>query len=171
VRDGKFREDLYYRLGVMPITLPPLRDRTGDVPVLVEHFVKLFNREFKKNVKSVAPAAMKALDGYSWPGNVRELRNAVERAMLLADGDVLGPEHFSMLAAPTPITSGFTLPPEGVNLEMLERDLVVQALQRAQGNQTQAAQLLGMNRDQIRYRLEKFGLDKLGRPTAEEKPA
>jgi DNA-binding NtrC family response regulator len=171
VRDGKFREDLYYRLGVMPITLPPLRERTGDVALLVEHFVKLFNREFKKNVKTVSPAAMKALDAYSWPGNVRELRNAVERAMLLADGDVLGTEHFSMLAAPTPITSGFTLPAEGVNLEMLERDLVVQALQRAQGNQTQAAQLLGMNRDQIRYRLEKFGLDKLGRPTADEKPA
>ncbi len=92
VREGKFREDLYYRLGVMPITLPPLRERTGDVPLLVDHFVRAFNREFKKNVKSVAPAALKALDGYSWPGNVRELRNAVERAMLLTDGDdVLGP--------------------------------------------------------------------------------
>jgi len=164
VRDGKFREDLYYRLGVMPITLPPLRDRAGDVPRLVEHFVALFNREFKKNVSGVSPAAMRALEAYPWPGNVRELRNAVERAMLLADGDLLGPEHFTMLAAPTPVTSGFSLPAEGVNLETLERDLLVQALQRAQGNQTQAAQLLGMNRDQIRYRLEKFGLDKLGRP-------
>ncbi len=131
---------------------------------------RLFNREFKKNVTSVTPAALKALDGYSWPGNVRELRNAVERAMLLTESDVLGPDHFSMLTAPTPITSGFALPGEGVNLELLERDLVVQALQRAQGNQTQAAQLLGMNRDQIRYRLEKFGLDKLGRPM-DEKPA
>jgi DNA-binding NtrC family response regulator len=166
VRDGKFREDLYYRLGVMPITLPPLRDRTGDVPRLVEHFVAAFNREFKKNVSGVSPAAMRALEAYPWPGNVRELRNAVERAMLLADGDLLGPEHFTMLAAPTPVTSGFSLPAEGVNLETLERDLLVQALQRAQGNQTQAAQLLGMNRDQIRYRLEKFGLDKLGRPAA-----
>ncbi len=171
VREGKFREDLYYRLGVMPITLPPLRERVGDVALLVDHFVRAFNREFKKNVKSVTPAAVKALDGYSWPGNVRELRNAVERAMLLAETDVLGPDQFSMLAAPTPITAGFTLPAEGVNLELLERDLVVQALQRAQGNQTQAAQLLGMNRDQIRYRLEKFGLDKLGRPMGEEKPA
>ena len=75
-----------------------------------------------------------------------------------------------MIAATTPVASGFSLPPEGVNLESLERDLLVQALQRAQGNQTQAAQMLGMNRDQIRYRLEKFGLDKLGRPMAEEKP-
>ena len=166
VRDGKFREDLYYRLGVMPITLPPLRDRAGDVPRLVEHFVAAFNREFKKNVTGVAPAALRALEAYPWPGNVRELRNAVERAMLLADGDLLGPEHFTMLAAPTPVTSGFSLPAEGVNLETLERDLLVQALQRAQGNQTQAAQLLGMNRDQIRYRLEKFGLDKLGRPAS-----
>ncbi|MGE0815251.1 MAG: sigma-54-dependent transcriptional regulator [Vicinamibacterales bacterium] len=171
VREGRFREDLYYRLGVMPITLPPLRERVGDVPVLAEHFVTLYNREFRKDVSSIAPAALKALEAYSWPGNVRELRNAVERAMLLADGDVLGPEHFAMLAAPTPVTTGFTLPPDGLNLELLERDLVVQALQRAQGNQTQAAQLLGMNRDQIRYRLEKFGLDKMGRPMAEEKPA
>ncbi|MGD9906283.1 MAG: sigma-54-dependent transcriptional regulator [Vicinamibacterales bacterium] len=166
VRDGKFREDLYYRLGVMPITLPPLRDRAGDVSRLVEHFVGLYNREFKKNIAGVAPAALRSLEAYAWPGNVRELRNAVERAMLLAEGDRLGPEHFTMLAAPTPVSSGFSLPAEGVNLETLERDLLVQALQRAQGNQTQAAQLLGMNRDQIRYRLEKFGLDRMGRPAA-----
>ena len=171
VRDGKFREDLYYRLGMMPITLPPLRDRTGDVPLLADHFLRLFNREFKKRVQGVAPAALRSLEAYAWPGNVRELRNAVERAMLLADGDMLGPELFSMLAATTPVTSGFALPPEGVNLEALECDLLLQALQRAQGNQTQAAQLLGMNRDQIRYRLEKFGLDELGRPTTEEKSA
>ena len=166
VRDGKFREDLYYRLGVMPITLPPLRERAGDVPLLAEHFVAAFNREFKKNVTAISPAAMRALEAYPWPGNVRELRNAVERAMLLSESDLLGPEHFTMLASVTPVTSAFSLPPEGVNLETLERDLLVQALQRAQGNQTQAAQLLGMNRDQIRYRLEKFGLDKLGRPAS-----
>ncbi len=171
VRDGKFREDLYYRLGVMPITLPPLRERTGDVPLLAEHFVRAFNREFKKNVKGITPAALRALEAYAWPGNVRELRNAVERAMLLAEGDQLGPEHFTMLAGSTPVTSGFSLPAEGVNLEHLERDLLVQALQRAQGNQTQAAQLLGMNRDQIRYRLDKFGLDKMGRAMGDEKPA
>ncbi|MEP7117939.1 MAG: sigma-54 dependent transcriptional regulator [Acidobacteriota bacterium] len=171
VREGKFREDLYYRLGVMPITLPALRERTGDVAVLAAHFVGLFNREFKKTVKGITAEALRTLESYAWPGNVRELRNAVERAMLLADGDQLGSEHFSMLPATTPVTPGFSLPPDGVNLETLERGLLVQALQRAQGNQTQAAQLLGMNRDQIRYRLEKFGLDKLGRPTADEKPA
>ncbi len=170
VRDGKFREDLYYRLGVMPITLPPLRDRAGDVPLLAAHFVQLFNREFRKNVTGIAPAALRALEIYAWPGNVRELRNAVERAMLLAESDQLGPEHFTVLAATTAVTSGFSLPPEGVNLEHLERDLLVQALQRAQGNQTQAAQWLGMNRDQIRYRLEKFGLDKMGRPMAGATP-
>ncbi len=166
VREGRFREDLYYRLGVMPITLPPLRDRAGDVPRLTEHFIAAFNREFKKSVTGVTAAAMRALEAYPWPGNVRELRNAIERAMLLADATVLGPEDFTMLAAPTPVSSAFSLPAEGVNLESLERDLLVQALQRAQGNQTQAAQLLGMNRDQIRYRLEKFGLDKLGRPAS-----
>jgi len=140
VRDGKFREDLYYRLGMMPITLPPLRDRTGDVPLLADHFLKLFNREFKKRVQGVEPAALRSLESYAWPGNVRELRNAVERAMLLAEGDMLGPDLFSMLAPTTPVTSGFSLPPEGVNLETLERDLLVQALQRALGNQIQAAQ-------------------------------
>jgi len=171
VRDGKFREDLYYRLGVMPITLPPLRERSGDVARLVDHFVRTFNREFKKHVRGVAPAALKTLEAYAWPGNVRELRNAVERAMLLADGDVLGPEHFSMLGAAAAVTASFALPVEGLNLERLERDLVVQALQRAQGNQTQAAQLLGMNRDQIRYRLEKFGLDKHGRSMTDESTA
>jgi two-component system response regulator AtoC len=171
VRDGKFREDLYYRLGVMPITLPPLRERMGDVPVLADHFVRLFNREFRKSVRGIAASALRSLESYAWPGNVRELRNAVERAMLLAEGDQLGPEHFTMLVAVVPVTSTFSLPAEGVNFETLERDLLVQALQRAQGNQTQAAQLLGMNRDQIRYRLEKFGLDKLGRPMADEKPA
>lgn len=163
VREGKFREDLFYRLSVLPVRLPALRERTGDVPLLVRHFISIYNREFKKHVTGVAPMAMKALEAFGWPGNVRELRNAVERAMLLAEEDVLPVEHFQMIRTSRPPGRVFELPPEGLNFEELERDLLAQALQRAKGNQTQAAALLGMNRDQIRYRVEKFGVDKLGR--------
>jgi DNA-binding NtrC family response regulator len=158
VKTGRFREDLYYRLRVMPLDIPPLRERAADVPALVQHFVNVFNQEFRREVTSVEPAALSALSAYAWPGNVRELRNAVERAMILARGDVLTLVDFPTLSAAKPVTNGFRLPAEGVKFEELERDLVVQALERTGGNQTRAAALLGMNRDQIRYRIEKFGL-------------
>jgi DNA-binding NtrC family response regulator len=158
VKAGKFRDDLYYRLNVLPIHLPPLRAHLDDVPVLIGFYVDQFNREFRKAVRGVAPAAMKALQEYGWPGNIREVRNAVERAMLLAEGPWLEPHDFPVLATRTESAHGFTLPAEGVNLETLERSLVVQALDRSNGNQTRAAALLGLNRDQIRYRIEKFGL-------------
>ena len=157
VRAGRFRQDLFYRLNVLPITLPPLRQHLEDVPALLAFYVDGFNREFRKKVKGVSPAALKLLQGYGWPGNIRELRNAVERAMLLASGSWLEPEDFSLSARGTsPV--GFELPANGVDLESLEQSLVVQALERCHGNQTKAAALLGMNRDQIRYRIEKFGL-------------
>ena len=157
VRAGRFRQDLFYRLNVLPITLPPLRQHLEDVSALLAFYVDGFNREFRKKVKGVSPAALKLLQGYGWPGNIRELRNAVERAMLLASGSWLEPEDFSLSARGTsPV--GFELPAAGVDLESLEQSLVVQALERCHGNQTKAAALLGMNRDQIRYRIEKFGL-------------
>jgi DNA-binding NtrC family response regulator len=157
VQEEKFREDLFYRLQVMPIALPSLRERRGDIPLLVNYFVDKFNREFKKKVTHVSAGAMKMLEDYGWPGNIRELRNAVERAMLLIDGHTLEPSHLTMLAR-TVTTSKFQLPPEGVRLEELERQLLVQALERSGGNQTHAGELLGINRDQVRYRIEKFGL-------------
>jgi transcriptional regulator with PAS, ATPase and Fis domain len=157
VKAGKFREDLFYRLQVMPVVLPPLRERRGDIPLLAAYYIDRFNREFRKRVRGLTPAATALLEQYAWPGNVRELRNAIERAMLLNDRESLEPEDFTTLTRTvTPIP--FTLPPEGLNLEELERQLLVQALERAGGNQTQAAQLLGINRDQVRYRIEKFGL-------------
>jgi two-component system response regulator AtoC len=155
VKEGKFREDLFYRLQVMPIALPPLRDRRGDIPTLASYYIDLFNREFKKRVRGVTPEVQEALESYRWPGNVRELRNAIERAMLLIDREWLEPADFTMRGGSP---ARFELPPEGVNLEAVERELVVQALERAGGNQTHAAQLLGLNRDQVRYRIEKFGL-------------
>jgi two-component system, NtrC family, response regulator AtoC len=159
VKSGRFRADLYYRLQVMPIALPPLRERRGDVPLLAAFLIDRFNTEFRKQVRSVSPAAIAVLEQYGWPGNVRELRNAIERAMLLTDRDRLEPGDFTTLTGSvSPVQ--FKLPPEGVNIEDVERQLLTQALERSKGNQTQAAQLLGINRDQVRYRIEKFGLQK-----------
>jgi len=160
VKAGKFREDLFYRLQVMPIALPPLRERKGDVPLLAKFYIDRFNQEFRKRVRGLSAGATEVLQQYGWPGNVRELRNAIERAMLLIEGDLLEPEHFTTLTR-TVATTQFRLPPEGVNLDEVERQLLLQALERANGNQTQAAQLLGINRDQVRYRIEKFGLSKV----------
>jgi DNA-binding NtrC family response regulator len=158
VAKGRFRSDLYYRLNVLPISLPPLRAHAEDVPVLVEYFIDGFNSEFRKRVLGASPAAYTLLERYGWPGNVRELRNVVERAMLLSDSPRLEPKDFAALTTGAASAEDFELPAKGVDLEDLERSLVIQALRRAGGNQTKAAALLGLNRDQIRYRIEKFGL-------------
>jgi two-component system response regulator AtoC len=157
VRAGRFREDLFYRLNVLPLKLPPLRAHVEDIPALVAFYVDTFNREFKKNIKGISPAALALLRSHGWPGNVRELRNVVERAMLLAAGDTLEPADFPIATA----RSGghvVELPASGIVLENVERDLVRQALERTGWNQTRAAKLLGLNRDQIHYRIEKFKL-------------
>ncbi len=162
VKKGRFRQDLYYRLNVMAVPLPPLRDRRDDVPLLITHYIDTFNTEFRKKIRGVSPTALTALAAYDWPGNVRELRNAVERAMLLAESIELNETHFPVLSASrgSELSTGISLPAGGINLEGLERSLVVQALERAGWNQTKAATLLGLNRDQIRYRIEKFELEK-----------
>ncbi len=161
VKEGRFREDLYYRLNVLPIELPPLRARPSDIPLLVNFYVDTYNREFRKRVRGVEPDAMERLKTYGWPGNVRELRNVIERAMLLADGTTLMTGDFPVATgAPVRLTEQVDLPASGVDLEQLERSLVVQALERSGWNQTRAAGMLGLNRDQIRYRVEKFKLEK-----------
>jgi DNA-binding NtrC family response regulator len=166
VQAGKFREDLFYRLQVMPIALPPLRERTGDIPRLVNCYIDRYNREFRKRVRGATPEALAMLEQYPWPGNIRELRNAIERAMLLMDREWLQPDDFTTLARPSTTHSQFRLPPGGLVLEDVERELVIQALERARGNQTQAGHLLGINRDQVRYRIEKF---RLARPALSRK--
>jgi transcriptional regulator with GAF, ATPase, and Fis domain len=158
VRAGRFRQDLFYRLNVLPLRLPPLRAHVDDIPALVAFYVDIFNREFKKDVRGVSAAALRLLVDYRWPGNVRELRNAVERAMLLADGDTLSPVDFPIAATGGSLGHAIELPPNGVDLEEVERGLVLQALERTGWNQTRAAKLLGLNRDQIHYRIEKFKL-------------
>ncbi len=165
ISEGRFREDLYYRLNIITILVPPLRSRKEDIPLLVQHFLKRFAEEFRKEVKELTKEAYDKLAAYDWPGNVRELKNAIERAVLLGQGTVMGADDLA-LGRPGPATTGeegarlLKLPAKGIVLEELEKDLVVQSLERTAGNQTRAADLLGITRDQIRYRMEKFGLMK-----------
>jgi two-component system, NtrC family, response regulator AtoC len=161
VKHGRFRDDLFYRLNVLPIQLPPLRERADDIPRLVAFYVDAYNTEFKKKIRGVTPEAMAQIQRHPWPGNIRELRNAIERAMLLSDGPMLEPGDFSAGGAVSMrLGESVELPAGGLNLERLEQSLVVQALERSGWNQTKAAALLGLNRDQIRYRVEKFQLER-----------
>jgi transcriptional regulator with PAS, ATPase and Fis domain len=171
VAEGRFREDLLYRLRVVPIVIPPLRERTSDIVPLAESYVQHFNREFGRSVEGFTPPAEETLKGHAWPGNVRELRNVVERALLFSNHARLEPADLMLdpgyrprapaatAAAPQAVTAngGFTLPADGIKLDELENDLVRQAMDRAQGNKSRAAKILGISRDQIRYRLEKMG--------------
>jgi DNA-binding NtrC family response regulator len=158
VAKQRFRADLFFRLNVLPIEMPPLRARPDDIPMLVEYFIDGFNTEFRKRTKGATPAAHALLQRYGWPGNIRELRNVIERAMLLSDSEWLDARDFTVTTSAISAGNNFELPATGVNLEELERSLVEQALKRSGGNQTKAGTFLGLNRDQVRYRIEKFGL-------------
>jgi DNA-binding NtrC family response regulator len=158
VAQGQFREDLYYRLAVLHVHLPPLRERPGDVELLTKFFVDSFSRDFHKKVTGVRAGALRLLGAHGWPGNVRELKNTIERAVLLAEAPELDARDFEFLETKAATDAPVVLPPEGVDLRTLERQLVILALERTGGSQTRAAALLGLNRDQIRYRISKFGL-------------
>ncbi|MCA9772284.1 MAG: sigma-54-dependent Fis family transcriptional regulator [Myxococcales bacterium] len=159
MRERQFREDLYYRLHVLPVHLPPLRERREDIEPLIKFYIDQLNRELRKNVRGVHPRALRVLEAHDWPGNVRELRNALERAMLLSEAGELHVTDFQMIS---PLTEGgeggFRLPAQGFDFEDHERALIAQALDRCAGNQSRAAQMLGIKRDKLRYRMEKFGL-------------
>ncbi|MFN8005799.1 MAG: sigma-54 dependent transcriptional regulator [Terriglobia bacterium] len=168
VQEGKFREDLFYRLSVIPIVIPPLRERKEDIPALIEHFIQRYNTQFRKNVKGVTPEGMKLLMNYSWPGNVRELKNAIERAMILADREVIDVAELPIrildpnTAMSVTRASGdhlFKLPTEGAGLEAIEKELILQALQYANNNKTKAAKLLKISRDTLRYKVKKHDLE------------
>ena len=160
VARGDFREDLFYRLNVVPIQLPPLRDRPEDIGPLAVHLVDALCRELRMAPREIHPEALLALEGYSWPGNARELRNVLERILLLEESACIGVEHLpaELRAASAIKAKGFVLPPSGIDLEALERDLMCQAMERADGNKTNAARLLCLSRDTLRYRLEKYGI-------------
>jgi len=162
IDEKTFRNDLYYRIQVIPIFLPPLRERKDDIIPLVEHFIGHFNREFAKNVKSISKMAEKFLTEYTWPGNIRELRNVIERAIILENEDTLLLEHLpqeivSKTGGVCGGSSGFRLPPEGIDIEDVERELIRQALEISEGNQSKAAKKLNLGIDAFRYRMKKFG--------------
>jgi len=162
VHEGRFREDLLYRLRVVPIILPPLRERPEDILPLAEVFLREFNREFGRSVTGFDGGAAGRLRGHTWPGNVRELRNVIERAMLFTSSDRLTASDLLIDLGYRPGVAhrqgAFNLPASGVDLQSVERDFVRQALARTKGNQRKAAKLLGITRDQLRYRVEKMGL-------------
>jgi|Deesub1362A_J573_1020465.scaffolds.fasta_scaffold01496_6 DNA-binding NtrC family response regulator len=163
VKRGNFREDLYYRLKVIPVYLPPLRERKEDIPLLAKFFIDQFNREFKKQVKGLAKETEKLFLQYPWPGNVRELRNVIERAMILESTEYILPEHLPVelqsgqVGSAAPSNLSIKLPPGGVDIEEVEKELIRQALDATRGNQTKAARLLNLTRDTLRYRMQKFG--------------
>ncbi|WP_299797043.1 sigma-54 dependent transcriptional regulator [uncultured Shewanella sp.] len=156
VNEGRFREDLYYRLNVVPIHMPPLRERQEDIGRLVEHFLKLSSSQYKMDTPKLTAATMKQLLDYSWPGNVRELANRIERFVLLGDEDEMVEE---LKRPPSPInTSHFSLPDAGIEWEVFEKDCLEQAMNRHQGNRTKAAKFLGLSYKAFLYRLEKYQL-------------
>ena len=159
IADGEFREDLFYRLNVVPITLPPLRQRAGDIPVLVAHFLE----KFKAGKKKMSADAMQALVRYQWPGNIRELENTIERIVILTHGDEFQPSDLpaEVRAGANPAergSSGFVLPDEGVSLEEVELDLIRQALDRSGSNVPKAAKMLGLTAKTLEARMQRLGL-------------
>jgi DNA-binding NtrC family response regulator len=160
VREGQFREDLYHRLRVLEIAVPPLRARGDDVLELAEHFARVHASQYGVGVPRLSPAARAALLAYRWPGNVRELANIMERAVLLNDGGAIEPKDLAMLPPPEGPTTEFrvSFPPGGIVWADLEKSLIEQALAQAGGNQVRAAKLLGLSRDALRYRMEKHGI-------------
>jgi two-component system response regulator PilR (NtrC family) len=164
VQAGRFREDLYYRLNVIEIPLPPLRERRDDVPLLVAHFIEKYARELGREVSGCSQETLEKLLAYPFPGNVRELENVIERAVALTRDRVLRPDSLPpSLLAPAPVARAQRIPPEGVNLEALlaeyEKSLLLEALVPARGVKKKAAQLLGISFRSFRYRCEKLGLD------------
>ena len=162
VKEGAFRQDLYFRLNVIQIQIPPLREREDDILPLARFFIEHYNRKFKRNIEGVSEAAGRLLVTHDWPGNVRELRNAIERAMILEESALIMPSslpiavtHRASTASAAPATE---IPPGGLSLEENERSLLAQALEKTHGNQTQAARLLRITRDTLRYKMKKFNL-------------
>jgi DNA-binding NtrC family response regulator len=170
LEDKTFREDLYYRLNVVEIHLPPLRERKEDIPLLTDYCIARFNRELGKSIKTVSDEALKLLMEYDWPGNVRELENLLERAMVLGKSDVLGTDDFPaqiarLLERPesrTSVLNDLKLPERGLPLietiEEIEKSFIRDALERTGGNKTKAAELLGVTRKIMRYKSQKYGL-------------
>lgn len=161
VKEHRFREDLYYRLNVFKITLPPLRERIEDLPELCKYFIEKFNREMNKNIKGISDDAMSFLRSYHWPGNIRELQNIIERAIVLSKGEYITPRELPDNLSSNIKNTSFELV-DGENLESviekIEREFILKALKKAGYSQTKTAEILGIKRTTLRYKLEKYGL-------------
>ncbi len=153
VQEGAFREDLYYRLNVIEIRVPPLRERRDDIPLLVAHFIEKLAHELRKNLSGVSEAAMKLLMDYEWPGNVRELENAIERAIVTARDSMLGEDDFRFLAARSPQSWS---PPPNLTLQEIEKQAIIAAIQRSQGNIKEAALVLGIDRSTLYDKIKRY---------------
>jgi DNA-binding NtrC family response regulator len=174
VGDGRFRDDLYYRINVLSVDVPPLRERRDDIPVLIDYFLKKHTRNTSRLVRGLTPETRRLMMGYSWPGNVRQLESAIERAILLCEGDLITVEDLPLEVRQEsrPMTEGaFKLPAEGISFEDVERSLILQAMEQTDYNITKSAKLLGLTFRTLQYRLEKFGIkrpDGKGRDEEEE---
>ena len=163
VSDGRFRDDLYYRINVLSIDVPPLRERREDIPVLIDFFLKKHTRNTSRLVKGLDGETRKLMLDYNWPGNVRQLESAIERAILLCEGEFITVEDLPLEVRQegSPAAQvAFKLPPEGISFEDVERDLIMQAMEQTDYNITKAAKLLGLTFRTLQYRLEKFGIKK-----------
>ena len=165
LEEGTFREDLYYRLNVVPIDIPPLREHREDIPELVDHFLERYARESGKEAQKITPAALNVLTDYHWPGNVRQLENIIERAVALSSGPVLDVGDIQLDTRPLPgapgsnaAVGGVPFLPEGMTLEQWEDEMIREAMRRSNGNKSEAARLLGLSRNALRYRLSKLGV-------------
>ena len=160
LENGEFREDLYYRLNVVPVEMPPLRQRKEDIPSLAAHFLEKYAPQFGSGVTSISGDALAVLTEHHWPGNVRELENVIERSLVLSSGERLQAPDIRMDRNPTRSEAGGDpFLPEGMTLQEHEQDLIRKALEKANGNKSQAARLLGLTRNALRYRLSQMGLD------------
>ncbi|HUI53576.1 MAG TPA: sigma-54 dependent transcriptional regulator [Bryobacteraceae bacterium] len=160
LEQGTFREDLYYRLNVVPLNIPSLRERKQDIPFLANHFVKKLAPESGCRVESITDAALERLMGYHWPGNVRELENVIERSLVMCKGTQLDAADIKLESAPRPKPSSDAhFLPEGLSLDQYEQEIIREALRRADGNKSQAARMLGLTRNALRYRLTQMGLE------------
>ncbi len=165
VYEKTFREDLFYRLNVATIYVPPLREHKEDIPFLAMTFLNEFNQAFNKNIKRISDEALEMMNRYNWPGNIRELRNTIERAVLLASGDELKPEHMNFLekekSAKTFSDEDYILkiPKSGIKMDQVVKDLIIQTLELTDGNQIQAAKILGISRSKLRYRMEQLKIE------------
>ena len=159
VQSGEFREDLYFRLKVVPLELPTLAQRTDDIPILIQHFIRQIAAQYDLPAASLSRDAIKRLQAYSWPGNVRELRNLCESLVVLLQGKTIDASNLPAHISADPLAhAGFKLPASGIKLDELEVDLLQQALQASAGNKSRAARLLGISRDVFLYRLKKYAI-------------